>query len=180
MARRNATLVEAYEAVIELLKGEFALDDSTCMPTATPDPPMVPPSVPKCGFFLTVAPGPMLWDETGLIVGGGDQQCTIEMGVYVTACTKVWLDRENDDSAMLLDGGRGQLTAISRITKAMVSNADLTLADGETFLREYIKPRGAARPQTGTIVTPTDRPDEGIPVAWTTLEFVLTFDTDLT
>lgn len=182
MARRAASFGEVFCAIKRLLMAEFQLDERACVIVEEPGPPLIPGSLPDAGFYLTIAPGSIQWDATGLIVGGAEHQCTVEVDVYISVCCRVHLDHTNSDEEFLLESTRGILPGLARVVKCLThsDNADLVLNDdGDTCLREWMKPQGDSTPQIG-YVSDGSGDEELVPMGWATVPFVAIFDLDLT
>lgn len=182
MARRAATFSEVLLAVKDLLQAELGLEPSACVIVAEPGPPLIPGSLPDVGFFLTIALGGLRWDETGLIVGGAEHQCTVEALLAVTVCCRVHLDHTNSDEEFLLETQRGILPGLAKVVATIThsDNADLVIdTDGDTCLREWMKPTGDSTPQIGYIASGDGEDDEMVPLGWATVSFDLKWDLDL-
>lgn len=175
MARRNAKFGEAYKAIQTHLKDKMGLDERAVLLRIDSDLPPIPMGVGDDKTQLGVAPGSVVYPD---FTGHPVEHCTVDAGVMVTSITRIWSDDANTDAAALFDANLGLMTKQVEIIKHMVSiGAELLLPDGNPFLHDSMRPIGSAKPAMGSIVGPDG--EEDLPVYFQTIEFIATFDLDL-
>jgi len=174
MSRVNVTQSDVMQSVIRRLRQELSLNDRQCFFVLNDQNgmPAIPVGVIGDGCYVTVAPGESSIDD-GLAVGEPIEQVTEYATVHVTGLTRIHLDSTGHDEKLLLDETRGLLSIKHRILQAMCGQ-DLTLENGNTFLRELVRPVAIGSPQAGTIGE-----NASLTVGFVTILFSVPFDWDL-
>lgn len=135
-----ASQADILTAIVEHLRGWFGLTPATCYETLYADA----PKLNRAGdLVLTVSMADGLFDVDQQH-GGGRETVWETVDVEVSAFTRIKVDPQNPDTAMLLDGRRGLLQRKCEILSAMIG-ANLTVDAGNVLI-ESIVARTATRP----------------------------------
>lgn len=164
MARVDVDQDQVFAAIIALLRTDLGLEESQCYETLYPESPAVPPGG---EFFVTVAPGPSVFDEE-MQVGGGAEQCSEDMQVIVTIYTRTHLDQTDHDHQLMHHETVGFSALKKRVLKSLV-DADPQIPSGDEFLRQTIKVISADKPEH----------DRKQGIAWMGIYFRVAWDWDL-
>jgi len=146
------------------------LTDKTCFITIYPEL----PTGAQDEVIVTVSPEGGTF-PAGMIIGGGQKQCTEESGILVSMWSRFKVDRQFRDRESLCNETRGLLKLKKSLLKALCAvdlQANYPPGTGGTnsFLRQYLIPTQAYAP---------DHPKEE-PYAGLTIRFQADYDWDLT
>jgi hypothetical protein len=140
-SRISTTLPVVLAAVAARLRSQLSLTEATCYWMLDREEP-TPTSK---NFFVTIHPDGGNFDEA-LFDGGGENQLTDSTGIVVTIHTHTQLDRGGRDKEALFQPNKGLLPYMKPVLKALAGH-DLVINDnGDTCLRELIRPVGYKTP----------------------------------
>jgi hypothetical protein len=143
--RINTTIDVVLEAIAARLRSELALSEATCYWLIVDRDEQLPP--PTSGAtFITISPDGAEFDAS-LIDGGGVEQVTTTTGVSVAIHSTLQLDRGGRDKEALLNASKGILPIVLKVLKALTDHDLEVNEDGDTCLREPLRPTGYSAPQ---------------------------------
>ena len=137
----DVDFIEVIDAILGKLRDDLGLNDRSCFLMLDHHTP--PPPVPV-DLFLTISPDGGQFDAA-MLIGGDDQQATIDTGVIVSIHSNVRLDPGGRDQEVLMNADRGLLIMLTRVLKAL-TGFNPVVRD-KYCLREYMPPRGFSQPQ---------------------------------
>lgn len=164
-SRVNITQTAGLERLLLHLRTAFDLDERSCFVCVNPLAVEIPPTTPN-NRFVTVAPGAgqFPFDET--CEPQMHEDTTAEITLYV----RQRLDSSGREKSLILSETSAGLLQFKKDALAALTSVDLTTEEGDTFLRETIRPINATKPDYD--------PQKG--VGWLTITIPWAFDWDLT
>jgi len=161
----DITQSDVVKSLVTRLRDQLSLNERQCYRTIHP---LTKARTPPGDWWVTVSAGEGYFDAP-LFEGGGRNQLSEDLQVTVTGYSRVRLDSTGHDEQLLDELERGLFHIKRRLLDA-VAGIDLLDADGNPFLREFLVPRSATRPEY----------DEAEYTGWISIVFSMQYDWELT
>ena len=132
-AINSTSQADILTAIVEHLRGWFGLKAADCYETLYADA----PKLPRAGdLTITVSMADGVFDVDAQH-GGGRNQVFEAIDIEVSAFTRIKVDKQNPDTAMLLDARRGLLQRKREILSAMI-DAHITVDSGSVLIESIV------------------------------------------